>query len=103
MEPGEEVKVEVDNVACRVALEGAPPLLPRSSLRAAVENAEKDVDPDGSARCRVRCSSQDARDLSGFLDQAAAALQVQGDYERSTACAQGAERVRRVLAGHPRT
>lgn len=103
MEAGEEVKVDVDDVACRIAIEGVPPLMLRSSLRAVVESADKDVDPDGSARCRVRCSSQDARDLSEFLDRAAAALQVRGDYERSTACAQGAERVRRVLEGHPRT
>ncbi|MGH7385308.1 MAG: hypothetical protein ACREKG_08995 [Candidatus Rokuibacteriota bacterium] len=97
------MKLEVEDVACRIAIEGVPPLMPGASLRAAVGNAEKDVDPDGSARCRLRCSSQDARDLSAFLDRAAAVLQVRGDYERSTACAQGAERVRRVLAGHPRT
>lgn len=104
--PGEvpaEVEIEIDDVACRIAIEGVPPLMPCSSLRPAVEHAGKDVDPDGSARRRVRCSSEDARDLGEFLDRAAAALQVRGDYERSTACAQGAERVRRVLEGHPRT
>lgn len=101
MEPA-EVSVEVDDVACRVAIDGLPPLTPRGSFRAAVENAEKDIGPDGSTLRRVRCSTQDARDLGEYLERAAAELQVRGDYERSTACAQGAERVRRVLEGHPR-
>jgi hypothetical protein len=101
MEPA-EVSVEIDDVACRVAIDGLPPLVPHVSFRAAIEQAEKDVDPDGSALCRVRCSTQDARDLGRYLEQAAAELQIRGDYERSTACAQGAERVRRALEGHPR-
>ena len=96
------MEVGVDEVACRVARAGVPPLVPPPSLRAVVEQAEKGVDPDGSALCRVRCSSQEARELSEFLDRAAGALQIRGEYERSTACAQGAERVRRVLEGHPR-
>lgn len=103
MEPA-HVTVEVDDVACRAAIDGLrpAPLAPRASIRAAVENAEKDVDPDGSALRRVRCTTQDARGLGEYLEQAAAELQVRGDYERSTACAQGAERVRRAIEGHPR-
>lgn len=102
MEPA-EVNVEIDDVACRVAIDGLPPLVPHRSFQAAIEQAEKDVDPDGSALCRVRCSAHDARDLGRYLEQAAAELQIRGDYERSTACAQGAERVRRALEGHPRS
>lgn len=96
------VTVEIDDVACRVATDGLPPLVPPVSFRAAIEQAEKDVDPDGSVLRRMQCSTQGARDLRRYFEQAAAELQIRGDYERSTACAQGAERVRRVLEGHPR-
>jgi hypothetical protein len=101
MEPA-EVSVEIDDITCRIAIDGLPSLVPRESFKATVEQAEKAVDPDGSALRRVRCSAQDASDLGEYLDQAAAELQMRGDYERSIACAQGAERIRRTLEGHPR-
>ena len=49
-------------------------------------------------RC-VRCSTEQARDLLEYFDRAAATLQLDGDYERSTSCAQAAEQLRRTLEG----
>ena len=47
----------------------------------------------------VRCTEEQARDLLEYFDRAAAALEVRGDYERSTSCAQAAELIRRTLDG----
>jgi len=93
--------VPIDEAACQVAvgeIDGAgeePGLRPKT--KAAIENAVVDTE-DGQMR-RVRCTGEDARDLVQFFDRAAATLQLGGDYDRSTACAQSAERLRRLLEG----
>jgi hypothetical protein len=93
--------VPIDEAACQVAvgeIDGAeedPALRPET--RAAIENAEADT--ENSQVRRVRCTGADARDLIQFFDRVAATLQLRRDYDRSTACAQSAERVRRLLDG----
>jgi hypothetical protein len=95
-----DVGFEVDDAACRLALAGEPAALP-ASLRAAVERAEKRRGPDGADRCRVRCSAAEAYAMREYFEQIAAALQGRGEYDRSTACARTAERIRRALEGRP--
>jgi len=93
--------VPIDEAACQVAGgeidgAGAEPVL-RPETRAAIENAAADT--ENSQGRRVRCTGGDARDLIQFFDREAATLQLGGDYDRSTACAQSAERLRRLLDG----
>jgi hypothetical protein len=90
----------IEEVACQIAVEGldgpaAVSLQPET--KAAIENAEADA--EDVDRRRVRCSVQDARDLLQYFDHVAATLQMDGDYDRATACAQAAERIRRILDG----
>jgi hypothetical protein len=92
--------VPIEELACQVAVggpdgEGDSPLEP--GTKAAVENAEPETG-DVDLR-RVRCTPQEARELLQYFDHIAATLQGAGDYERSTACAQAAERIRRTLDG----
>ncbi len=93
----------IEEVACQVAAEvDAPvgePLRPET--KAAIENAESD--PQTVDRRRVRCTAEQASELLEYFDRAAAALEVRGDYERSTSCAQAAEVIRRTLDGRVTT
>jgi hypothetical protein len=92
--------VPIEEVACQIAVSGtddqAESVL-RPETRAAIENAEADAERVDQRR--VVCTVDDARDLCRYFDHVAATLQLAGDYERSTACAQAAERIRRVLDG----
>jgi hypothetical protein len=91
--------VPIEETACQVAVDpdrlAAVPLSPEA--RAAIENAEADTETV-ERRC-VRCSTDQARDLLEYFDRVAATLQLAGDYERSTSCAQAAEQLRRTLEG----
>jgi hypothetical protein len=89
--------VPIEEVACQVAVgpDGlAGPSLPPET-KAVIENAEADTDSVDLRR--VHCSADQGRRLREYFDSAAAALQARGEYERSTACAQAAERIRRAL------
>jgi hypothetical protein len=91
--------VAIEEAACQVAVDpdhrAGAELSP--DTRAAIENAE--VDTETVERRCVRCSPEQARALLEYFDRAAATLQLDGDYERSTSCAQAAEQIRRVLEG----
>jgi len=89
----------IEEVACRVAVDAEDPAgaTLRPETRTAVENAERDTETVD--RRRVRCTDEQAGDLLEFFDRAAAALELRGEYERSTACAQAAELIRRALHG----
>jgi hypothetical protein len=92
--------VPIEELACQVAVggpdgEGDSPLEP--GTKATVENAEPETG-DVDLR-RVRCTPQEARELLQYFDHVAATLQVAGDYDRSTACAHAAERIRRTFDG----
>jgi len=89
----------IEEVACQVAVDADDPAggTLRPETKATIENAESDTETI-ERRC-VRCTEEQARDLLEYFDQAAATLQVHGDYERSTSCAQAAERIRRTLDG----
>jgi hypothetical protein len=93
--------VPIDEMACQVAvgeIDGAgEDRVLRPGTKAAIENAETDTE-DSQMR-RVRCTAEDARDLIEFFGRVAGTLQLEGDYDRSTACAQSAERLRRLLDG----
>jgi hypothetical protein len=95
------VVVPIEEAACQAAvgeLEGLAGLsVLRPETKAAIEDAEAET--ENSDLRRVRCTGEDARDLIEFFDRTAAALQLAGDYDRSTACAQSAERLRRLLDG----
>lgn len=89
----------IEEVACQVAVDAddrAGGAL-RPDTKAAIENAEADTETV-DRRC-VRCTEEQARDLLEYFDHAAATLEVRGDYERSTSCAQAAELIRRTLDG----
>jgi hypothetical protein len=93
----------IEEVACRVAVDLDDPVgaTLRRETRVAVENAERDTETVD--RRRVRCTDEQAGDLLEFFDRAAAALEERGEYERSTACAQAAELIRRGLRGRVAT
>lgn len=92
--------VPIEDVACQIAVagvdgQGDSSLRPETKI--AIENAAAETG-DSDLR-RVRCTEEDARDLLQFFDRAASTLQLRGAYDRSTACARAAERLRRVLDG----
>lgn len=92
----------IEEVACQVAVDDEPAGgTLRPDTKAAIENAESDTETV-DRRC-VRCTEDQARDLLEHFDRAAAALELRGDYERSTACAQAAELIRRTLDGRVAT
>ena len=93
----------IEEAACQVAVDAddpaGGPLRPETKV--AIENAESDAETV-DRRC-VRCTDDQARDLLDYFDRAAAALELRGDYERSTSCAQAAELIRRTLDGRVTT
>ena len=92
--------VPIEDVACQIAVTGADgrgDSSLRPETKVAIENAEAETGDSGLRR--VRCTEEDARDLMQFFDMAASTLQLRGEYDRSTACAQAAERLRRTLDG----
>ena len=93
----------LEEVACQVAVDADDPVAGqlRPETKVAIENAESDTQTV-DRRC-VRCTDDQARDLLDYFDRAAAALELRGDYERSTACAQAAEVIRRTLDGRVTT
>jgi hypothetical protein len=89
--------VDLEKIACDVAL--APPvdrLALSPDARAAIDTAPKHTE-DIDVR-RVTCTSEIARDLIAYFNATAARLQTRGEFDRSTACAQAAEGIRRALA-----
>ncbi len=99
----QEVRFEIEDAACRIAIEGVPAAGFQDPIRTAIERAEKGTGPDGAGLWRVRCSSADAHEMRQYFERIAAVLQIRGEYDRSTACAQTAERIRRALDGRPRS
>jgi hypothetical protein len=93
----------LEEVACQVAVDADDPAGGelRPETKVAIENAESDTQTV-DRRC-VRCTEDQARDLLDYFDRAAAALELRGDYERSTSCAQAAEVIRRTLDGRVTT
>lgn len=93
----------IEEVACQVAFDADDPAggTLRPETKAAIENAESDAQTV-DRRC-VRCTEEQARDLLDYFDRAAASLELRGDYERSTSCAQAAELIRRTLGGRVAT
>ena len=93
----------LEEVACQVAVDADDPAGGelRPEMKVAIENAESDTQTV-DRRC-VRCTEDEARDLLDYFDRAAAALELRGEYERSTACAQAAEVIRRTLDGRVTT
>jgi len=93
------ILLPIEEVACQVAVDAddpaGGPLRPETKV--AIENAESDTETVDLRR--VRCTEDQARDLLEYFDRAAAALEVRGDYDRSTSCAQAAELIRRTLDG----
>ena len=89
----------IEEVACQVAVDADDPAggQLRPETKVAIENAESDTETV-DRRC-VRCTDEQARDLLEYFDRAAAALELRGEYERSTSCAQAAELIRRALDG----
>jgi hypothetical protein len=97
------IVIPIEEVACQVAVDADDPVGAGLSpeTKAAIENAESDTQTVD--RRRVRCTAEQAGDLLAFFDRAAAALERRGEYERSTACAQAAELIRRTLGGRVAT
>jgi hypothetical protein len=91
----------IEEMVCQIAVAGsddpAGSSLLQRATRAVIENAE--VDTRDTGRRRIRYTVEQTRELLQHFGRLAAALQVGGDYERSTACAQAAESIRRVLEG----
>jgi hypothetical protein len=94
-----EYVLPIEEVACQVAVgpDGLAGAALPPAAKAAIENGE--VDTESVELRQVRCSPDQARDLLEYFGHTAATLQVHGDYERSSACAQAAERIRRALEG----
>jgi hypothetical protein len=89
--------VDLETIACNIAL--APPvdgLALSPDARAAIDTAPKHTE-DIDVR-RVTCTPEIARGMIGYFNAAAARLQTRGELDRSTACAQAAEGIRRALA-----
>jgi hypothetical protein len=101
------IRFDIEEPACRLVAEpdaspDAPGVALPRALRDVIDGAEREPGPDGAGRCWVRCEPTEARALGEHFERVAAALQLRGDYDASTACAQTAEKIRRALAGHPR-
>jgi hypothetical protein len=89
--------VDLEKIACDIAL--APPvdgLALSPDARAVIDTAPKHTE-DIDVR-RVTCTPEIARGLIDYFNAAAARLQTRGELDRSTACAQAAEGIRRALA-----
>ena len=89
--------LSIEEVACQVAVEEIGGLALRPNTKTAVESAENDEDAAAADRRRVECTEAEARELLQYFGYAAAALEVRGDYERSTVCAHTAEQIRRIV------
>lgn len=98
----EPVLFDVEEAACRIAVEGDGDLLILApELRAVMERAKTVTGPDGARLCRARCGRAEAQALRDYFEGAAAALQARGEYDRSTACAQSAAHIAGAVEGHP--
>jgi len=89
--------VDLEKIACDIAL--APPvdgLALSPDARAAIDTTPKRTE-DIDFR-RVTCTPEIARDFSDYFNATAARLQTRGELDRSTACAQAAEGIRRARA-----
>jgi len=56
--------------------------------------------PKTTAGCEIRrvtCTLAEAKDMLEYFERAASHLQVRGEYEKSTACTQALESIRRAL------
>jgi hypothetical protein len=88
------ITIDLAETACEVALD-SPVEGPDSATRAAIERA-----PKTTAGCEIRrvtCTLAEAKDMLEYFERAASHLQVRGEYEKSTACTQALESIRRAL------
>jgi hypothetical protein len=88
------ITIDLAETACEVALD-SPVEGPDSATRAAIERAPKTT--AGREIRRVTCTLAEAKDMLEYFEHAASRLQVRGEYETSTACAQALESIRRAL------
>ena len=88
------ITMDLAETACKAALD-SPVEGPDSATRAAIERAPRTT--AGSKIRRVTCTLAEAKDMLEYFEHAASRLQVRGEYEKSTACAQALESIRRAL------
>jgi hypothetical protein len=90
--------VDIDEVACRVGLEPVP--VQGLSLAQAVRDAIESAPRKHTVGTRFRsipCTPASARSMLDYFNHAASHFQLHGEYEKSTACAQAGESIRRAL------
>jgi hypothetical protein len=93
-DPTMTITIDLAETACEAALD-SPVEGPDSATRAAIERAPRTT--AGSKIRRVTCTLAEAKDMLEYFEHAASRLQVRGEYEKSTACAQALEGIRRAL------
>ena len=88
--------VDIEEVACRVGLEPGRGFSLAQAARDAIESAPR-KHTAGTRWRSIPCTPASARNMLDYFNHAASHFQLQGEYEKSTACAQAGESIRRAL------
>jgi hypothetical protein len=88
--------VDIDEVACRVGVESVQGLSLAQPVRDAIQSAPR-KHTVGTRFRSIPCTPASARSMLDYFNHAASHFQLHGEYEKSTACAQAGESIRRAL------
>ena len=88
--------IDIEELACRMGLEPVQELSLSQEVRDAIESAPR-KHTVGTRFRSIRCTTAGARSMLDYFNRAASHFQLPGEYEKSTACAQAGESIRRAL------
>jgi hypothetical protein len=88
--------VDLEEIACRVGVEGVQGSSLAQPVRDAIQSASS-KNTVGGRRRSIQCTPASARSMVDYFNHAASHFQLHGEYEKSTACAQAGENIRRAL------
>jgi hypothetical protein len=88
--------VDIEEAACRVGVETVQGISLAEPIRDAIQSAPRKHTVGGRSRS-IQCTPASARNMLDYFNHAASHFQLHGEYEKSTACAQAGESIRRTL------
>jgi hypothetical protein len=88
--------VDIEELACTVGVGTIQGISLAEPIRDAIRSAPKKHTVGGRSRS-VQCTLASARSMLDYFNHAASHFQLHGEYEKSTACAQAGESIRRTL------